>query len=265
MIVVGTEFGAVVVNYRTPADLNSFMDSWHHANFGMDSELVVMDVDPTEESEYEAREFLSKYDFPFIYYKLDTNVGYSGACNFGSTLIDPNIYGFFNADTKLYRGTVDTCFNALCRNEDWGILGPLQVDSQGRATHAGIFGTNRKPQHRGWKSGNLEGFRDVREAVTVSGSAYFVKRATWFDVWELTKELYPDSEGAFLPTPHYYEETWVSYAARHKDWKVMYFGEAVMEHEWHQASKVGEVEKLYMPTSRQMFRDACDHFGIERD
>jgi GT2 family glycosyltransferase len=73
-------------------------------------------------------------------------------------------------------------------------------------------------------------------------------------------------KGRFLPTPHYYEETWVSYAARHKGWKVMYFGEAVMEHEWHQASKVGgEAERTHMPVSRQMFRDACDHFGIERD
>lgn len=262
---MASKLGLCVVNYRTPDDLRKFMDSFAAQASYATSELVVIDVDPTEELEYYAREFLTQYDFPYIYYPTDTNVGYSGACNFASTLMDSDVYAFFNADTKLYPGTLDTCFEGLQSNEDWGVLGPLQVNSVGKATHAGIFGTNSKPRHRGWMSKNTESYRDVKEAVTVSGSAYFIKKPCWDDVHLMTAQLYPGVDGAFLPTPHYYEETWVSYAARHVGWKVIYYGKAIMEHEWHQASAVGTVEKLHLDTSRKMFREACDYFNIERD
>lgn len=257
----------VVVNYRTPHDLKNFIDSYVFQQSTVDSELIVVDVDPTEESYEQSREVLTKYNFPFQYWPIMHNCGYSGACNFASTLTDKEVVAFFNADTKLFDDTLDLCYCALVNHDDWAVVAPLQVDSGGRVTHAGIFGTNDKPKHRGWRSKHPDEYRDVLEAVTVSGSAYFVDKRIWdkLAVDNEWQSLYPGIEGCFLPTPHYYEETWYSYFARHRGYKVIYFGEAMMIHEWHKASPVGSVERSVMKTSQQMFRDACDKLGIDRD
>jgi hypothetical protein len=114
-------------------------------------------------------------------------------------------------------------------------------------------------------------YRDQINCVTVSGSAYFVRRDVWDDMTnnKQYRELYPDAIGAFLPTPHYYEETWCSYFARHLGYNVVYDGSISIGHSWHASSpKPGEgisnADK-YFPISREIFRKACDHIGIERD
>lgn len=257
-----------VVNYRTPHDLQTFMDSYAFQDSEVDSDLIVIDVDPTEESYEQSRDVLTRYDFEFQYWPVMHNCGYSGACNFASSVSDKETMAFLNADTKLFNDTLDACHHGLKTNPDWAALGPLQTDSSGRVTHAGIFGTNEKPKHRGWRSKHPDQYRDIRDdAVSVSGSAYFINKGIW-DKLLVNKEwqhLYPGIEGCFLPTPHYYEETWYSYYARHNGYKVAYYGEAMMTHEWHKASAVGSVEREVMQTSRKMFRDACDSMGITHD
>lgn len=268
MMVYENGISVAVVNYRTPHDLKNFVDSYVFQESEVDSDLIVIDVDPTEESYDESKEILSKYDFQFQYWPIMHNCGYSGACNFASSMSNREVMGFFNADTKLFDDTLDLCHSALKNNSGWAALGPLQTDSSGRVTHAGIFGTNSKPSLRGWRSKHPDQFRDVRDdAVSVSGSAYFVNKSIW-DSLLVNKEwqhLYPGIEGVFLPTPHYYEETWYSYFARHNGYKVAYYGEAMMIHEWHKASPVGSVERSVMSESRSMFRAACDAIGIDHD
>ena len=162
------------------------------------------------------------------------------------------------------------------------VYGPKQRDEKGNITHAGIFGTNTKPQHRGWKAKDPgdELFRDTLGAVTVSGSAYFVKKAVWENLTydpqyiELLGYLVGSgkvpswsilSDGAFLPTPHYYEETWCSYFARHRGYSVIYDGHVSIGHSWHASSDVGGEQDSMFKVSQSIFRDACDLMGIERD
>lgn len=258
----------VVTNYRTPDDLKGFVDSYLFQESKVDSELIIVDVDPTEQGYEDVCNMLSKYDFEFQYWPVMHNCGYSGACNFASNTSNKEVIAFFNADTKLYSDTLDVCYEYLLAHQDVAICGPLQVNSRGLVKHAGIFGTNKHPKIRGWNSQNPERFRDVcDDAVSVSGSAYFIKRDVWDELANDPEylDLYPNVDGAFLPTPHYYEETWCSYFARHKGWKVAYVGSAMMVHEWHQSSPVGSVESSLMPKSRAMFRQACSHIGIECD
>lgn len=259
----------VVVNYRTPHLLKNFVDSYFFQSSSVETELVIVDVDPTEESYEECREFLTKYDEVFQYWPMmNDNCGYSGACNFASTATNREVIAFFNSDTKLFDDTLDKCYDYLMANDDVAICGPMQVDSNGLVRHAGVFGTNTRPQIRGWVSKNSSLYKDVRDdCVTVFGSAYFVKRSVWDEMTNhpIYRELYPNANGAFLPTQHYYEETWCSYFARHLGYKVAYVGDTCMIHEWHKSSPVGAIEGQVMRKSRQMFRDACDHFGIERD
>lgn len=263
----------VVVNYKTPDDLRNFIRSFAQVQFEVPSSLYVMNVEVDDENEDVVEEEIEDIGVPVFTAGYPANVGYAVACNGAAyaagELGARSTIAFFNADTLLTPGVLDHCHWLLSQNDDWGILGPKQVNEDGLVTHAGIFGTHSKPQLRGWKSSSPESFSDVRsDAISVSGSAYFVKRQCWdyLTECELFREMAPGAEGAFLPTQHYYEETYCSYHAHAHGWKVAYTGKVEMIHKWHQASPVGGVaEKVWMPESRRYFRRSCDHHNIPRD
>lgn len=264
----------VVVNYRTPDDLRGFVDSFVKVQFEVPATLFVVNVDPQKEDAEAADDSLDGVVVPVGYALCPTNIGYARACNSAAQAIESyhtprRTIAFFNADTRLEAGVLDHCHWTLHQEDDYGIIGPKQVNEEGLITHAGIFGSNKHPELRGWKHDDMGQYDESRDdAVSVSGSAYFVKRDCWDEMatCDTYKSIVPDAIGAFLPTQHYYEETWLSYHAREHGWKVVYDGEVSMIHRWHKASPVGGVaEKKYMPQSRVMFRDACDRHGIERD
>lgn len=255
----------VVVNYRTPDLLIKFVESYRFQSSKVDSELIIVDVDPTPDGEDQVKQYLSKLDFKFQYWFLDYNAGYSGACNFASASCTGDVIAFFNADTQLHDTTLDDVYCVLMANDAYGIAGPKQIDSRGRITHAGIFGTNTKPELVGFRSRDVGRFSEVRDdAVSVSGSAFFVKRHVWDRIASMLRMIYPNAQGAMLPTKHYYEETFVSYMARHLGYKVVYVGSTIMIHEWNQSGQNAPVNKL-AAESRKQFREALDHFGVEHD
>jgi GT2 family glycosyltransferase len=256
----------VVVNYRTPGDLADFLASVVDAAIGVDFGLTVANVDPADGDRRVVKDWTRKLDLGYVEFK--DNVGYATAINRGVARGEREVVVALNADVRIRTGVIDACHQALMGNDDWGVLGPRQVDSEGRFTHAGIFGTRSAPRHRGWKErddGRL--YRDVMDAVTVSGSAYFAKRAVWDELAACPtyKEVAPNAEGAFLPTQHYYEETWASYHAASHGYRVMYYGFETLVHEWHRASTIGGHADQQMTASRERFRRACDVHGIEHD
>lgn len=223
-----------------------------------DANLVVMDMDPITP--------YGRAGVPGTYVVIPENKGYAYACNFAAARTDGEIIALFNSDIILLEGTIEKCANALRENPKWGVVGPLQYDSQGMITHAGIFGTLEQPKHRQWRRRTAAHVRDVREAVTVAGSAYFVKRTVWDELTqcEIYRSLYPDAEGAFLPTWLYYEETWCSYHAQAHGHEVYYFGEAECIHEWHGTiGRHGGDQAI--GDAKAQFRAMCDTHGILHD
>lgn len=239
-----------------------FVESYYEYYDG--GKLWVLDVQPLASQ----RGICSYQDYPYITYQMvPSNIGYARCINLGASYGENPVIAAFNADCVLTPDLLQNCEDALLANSDWGALGPTQVDQKGRFTHAGIFGTNDQPRHRGWKEIDSGQYDDIQEGVTVSGSAYFIKRAVW-DVLTncpIYKKLHPGAVGAFLPTPHYYEETFCSYHCRAHGYKVMYYGKAKMIHKWHQASPVGGWAEQQMPISREIFREMCDAHDIEHD
>lgn len=200
---------------------------------------------------------------------MNTNVGYAAACNGLAGMGDSDIVGLLNSDVWMTTDDIRRIEEAFRANPEISILGPKQRSETGHITHAGIFGSNTRPKHRGWHEydpGDIK-YRDQLEAVTVSGSAYFVRRNVWDALTNDPeyRKLYPDATGAFLPTPHYYEETWCSYFARHRGYKVFYDGTISIGHSWHASSDVGGTMDRMFPVSQKMFRDACDAMNIPRD
>jgi GT2 family glycosyltransferase len=253
----------VVVNYHTPDDLHQFLESLKAYPPSDPWTVTIIDV----ETRFR-RELVRNWPGGVLRVLGEPeNIGYGRACNLGAVQGDDEIIALFNADVEITPGSLDLCASGLAEHDQWAILGPCQVDSHNRIRHAGIFGTPVAPKHRGWNEVNRGQFCDVREAVTVSGSAFFVKRKVWSELTDCSafQEVAPEAEGAFLPTPHYYEETWASYHARAHGHQVVYFGEATMIHKWHRASRVGGRVDQQMPVSRAMFRRACDAHGIGHD
>lgn len=260
---------AVVCNYKTPHDLRDFLESWC-SYAPAEALLTVVNVCPEQADLDVTNDFMS-YDAGKISGRVmdfTDNIGYAKACNAAVRNSHADVLAFFNADVVLTEGALQECHDALLANPEWGVLGPRQVDQAGRLTHAGIVGTGEAPKHRAWKAMDSEEYADIIDSVpTVSGSAYFIKRQTWTDLMScpIYQDIAPLAQGAFLPTEHYYEETWCSYHARAHGWKCVYFGPARIVHKWHRASVVGGFAEMAMPRSRALFRHACDQHGIPRD
>jgi GT2 family glycosyltransferase len=252
----------VVVNYKSPQDLDEFIESLERHPIRASASLTIVEVD----SEPYSHQF-SWQGKPGRTIGVAGNIGYARACNLGALYGTRDHIAFFNADVVITKNAIDWCHDALERNPDWAVLGPCQLDHQNRVRHAGIFGSLDAPVHRGWNETYRGQYADVKDAVTVSGSAYFIRRKAWDELTHcpLYRDVAPDADGAFLPTQHYYEETWCSYHAHAHQLKVVYYGYVTIVHKWHRASPVGGWAEQQMPVSRDYFRKACDHHGIDHD
>ena len=243
----------IVVNYKTYDDLDKFVQSWDEY---VDDQLIIVDVEAEQDIDYPGK----------CVWTTKNNIGYAASINRAMTFkYEQEYVGIFNADTRFVNSScVPPCLDLLESNEDVAAVGPMQYNSEGQLTHSGIVGTNTEPRFRGWLSQNKKEYSDIIDCVTVSGSALFTKRSVW-DI--LTScEYNPSTMGAFLPTQHFYEETWYCYHARKHGYRVLYNGEAEMIHEWHKASPVnGVYATSNMEKSKLEFMAACKAHGIECD
>lgn len=269
-----------VVNYNTHKELNRFLSSLMAVrlnapleglghNTELDSNVYIADNDSKDYSRSMLKSFgLTPEAFPNQVF-FNENIGYAKACNQLATLGRNSIIGFCNADVWMTRKDLQAIEQFFYHNEEAAIVGPKQRDEKNQIVHAGIVGTHSAPKHRGWKKldPNDEHFRDVIECVTVSGSAYFIRRSVWDELTNYPpyRELFPNVEGAFLPTPHYYEETFCSYLAGHLGHKVFYNGEVSIGHSWHASHSVGSPQDKMFSVSRSIFRQTCDDLGISHD
>lgn len=256
----------VVTNYRTPGDLARFLHSYVEVAGEVDAHLSIMNVHPNDADVEVARDFIrsSAACHDATHVLTPANIGYGRSCNLAATHGHGSVLAFFNADTELRPGVLEECASALLAVPAWGVLGPRQVNDRNQLTHAGLFASEGGQWERGWKEPDSGQYSDVVDtAYSVAGSAYFIKRTVWD---ELTAcpifQRNTPALGAFLPTQHYFEETWCSVHARAHGAKVVYYGLATMIHNWHRASRIGEAE-IHTPASKAMFDDACRFHNIQ--
>jgi glycosyltransferase involved in cell wall biosynthesis len=262
-----------VVNYNTKDLLIRLLDSLHEDvnPYNKVWSLYIADNGSKDGTVEWLKENDNRYLVDTVF--INQNIGYSAACNQLAGYSNSDIIALLNSDVWFSTEDMVNIDNIFKENPDIHILGPKQRDENSFITHAGIIGSNTQPRHRGWREYDPADvlYKDRVECVTVSGSAYFIRRDVWNALWnnESYRKIYPDATGAFLPTPHYYEETWCSYFARHLGYNVVYDGSVSIGHSWHASSpKPGqgysEADSKF-PISREIFRSACDQIGIERD
>lgn len=260
----------IVVNYRSPVDLTGFLGSVVSNAPDPPWSLHVVNVDPLDEDlqVYEMFDRQPSFRGRMEHVIISENVGYARAVNRAAKHCVRETIGIFNADTRLKENVANECHNALHSKVEYGVLGPRQVDDEGRVTAAGIFGTNDRPQDRAFHHPNSDEYGDIRDdAVTVSGSAYFVKATVWEELSNcpIYRKSSPTALGAFLPTPLYYEETFCSYHAREHGYKVVYYGPSTMVHRWRKAPRTRGSDALKIVMAKQVFQRACDEHGIRHD
>lgn len=250
----------VVVNYRTPHLLRDFCASYEqHAFPGCT--LTIVDVDPRTEATSYLHDTFHEAVLP-----LGENHGYAYACNRGAHRGRNDVILLANSDTLLSDG-LHECHAALMAHDDWGILGPRQVDASNRITAGGIFGTSEKPAPRGWLRPDTGQYADVRDdAVTIPGSLFFIKRSVWnlLTRCDLFQQVNPGALGAFLETKLYYEETFCAYHARAHGYRCVYYGPVQMVHLYHQSigsDPDGWGENQFQ-LSQKLFYDACQVHDI---
>lgn len=263
-------FNMVVVNYQTPGDLRRFCDSVLANPPEIDWHLIVVNVDPRLPDKKESvgiQKLFSSTGVDVTVLNIVGNVGYARACNKAATLRSWDYIGFFNADTELRPGVVDACVEHLSHDPTIGVVGPRQVDLNGRLTAGGIGGTMARPKHRGWQEQDAGQYRDVIDCPTVSGAAYFIKRSVWDELRDcpVYRQSDPESVGAFLTTAHYWNETYTSYHAQKHGYRCVYLGTVTMIHAWHKASPIGGWGDQHIPVDQAFFRQACDQHGMEHD
>lgn len=254
------------MNYRTPDDLVGFLSSVPDAMGGEQVNLTIVNVAETDLDRM-AADHAKTLGVPSTTIATQDNIGYARACNRAARGGRDSTIMFCNADIILSPGCLAELKDHL-EDEMAAVIGPKQVNERGQIVHAGMFGSNTNTRPRGWHEQDHGQYADIEEAITIAGSAYMVRRSAWRALVECStfKEIAPDAEGAFLPTPHYFEETWVSYHARHHGYTVLYDGSVKITHKWHRASPVGGATETSMyPVSQAMFRAACDAHGIAHD
>jgi glycosyltransferase involved in cell wall biosynthesis len=254
----------VCVNYHTYPLLQRFLDSVKEYPPSVSYEVLVIDVESLSEIEN-----IDLHGARLI--RKKENVGYARACNEGIVETTGKVVALLNADTEFVNTTcVDRLFNFLMEDEKRGIAGPLQYSHDGLITHGGIMGTHAKPQHRGWRSRNIKAFRDDQRAVTVSGSAFFIKRSLCEYLTEcpIFLEQFPLALSCFPTLPHMFEETLVAYHAHGHGYEVWYLGAEGCEmiHRWHQSSPVGgKYATDGFRIGQQAFREFCASHGLDHD
>lgn len=204
----------------------------------------------------------SEFFVEFVLQENSDNEGYAKAVNAGSRLGDAKYIAVLNNDIKFLCCSLSGVVKVFESDDEIGIVGPKQIDSSGKLTHGGIIEMgNGWDKHRYWMVQDDGRADDEFDAPMVSGSAMFTRRDVWDDMaaCPMFTLAAPFATGAFLPTPHFFEETYYCYHVRLHGYKCRYAGKVAMIHEWHKSTTVGSRD---MEKPRQMFISALQTHGF---
>lgn len=255
-----------VVSYNTVDKLKRFLETINESDPSL-WKLYVADNGSTDGSQQFIQDNLETYNITQGFY--NENIGFAAACNNLASIGNSEIVGLFNADVWMVPDHIKYILDCFADNPNMDIMGPKQRNERHQIVHAGIFGSMTAPAHRGWKEFDPDDqkYRDRQQCLTVSGSAYLIRRSTWnsLTACPIYQEGF-EANGAFLPTNHYFEETFCSYHAHSHGYEVWYDGIIPsMGHSWHASSEIGGSADLQFASSQQMFRSACDQHDIPHD
>ncbi len=261
----------LIVNYNTKNLLRRVLDTLHLDFEDGVWEIYLQDNGSTDGSVEWIEKHLVDYNVTSV--TLAENVGYAAAINSMAKQSSNEILAAINADTWFTTKHVKQMLQTFEDYPEQAICGPKQMDEQDRIRHGGIVwngpGTG-PPKHRGWAEVDKQDklYKDRIKCWTVSGSLYYVRREVWETMTQNQnyQTAVHGAEGAFLPTPHFFEETFCSVHAQHLGYEVWYDGTIeTAGHSWHASEAVGEPSRKFWDISRNMYIRTCEMIGIENE
>lgn len=261
----------LLVNHNTQGKLERLLDTLHKDDDGESWKLYLADNGSTDGSKYWLLNNASRYRIERVH--MNVNIGYAAAVNGLAKRSNSRYLAAINADTWFHTEDVAAIIERFKTDDNIAVVGPKQRDEDYNIRHAGIVGSNVNPKHRGWAALDHydQAFRDVIDCVTVSGSAYFMRRDIWDEMTRCPlyrsalRKVGKGADGAFLPTQHYYEETWYSYHVREHGHRVVYDGNISIGHTWRASTGASPKLREYFKESKKLFVIACQTHGIEHD
>jgi hypothetical protein len=253
----------IVVGYHQPQDAAEFWRALMQCRDETPWNAIYISVEATNQDILVGGEIWGEN-----HYAIDYNCGHATACNLGAlACTEYDTLFFCNADSRLYNGNLDRLYETLWSDPSYGVVGPRQVDEQGRITAAGIFGTQAQPLHRAWQQVTNE-YQDLRiDAVTTSGAMYMIKRSVWDEMAacpnyrEVEEHISGDEPlGAMPKVFHYFGETHLSYHMASHGYLNIFEGRTTSRHDWHKASPIeGGYGEIHLHEDREHFRRLCDN------
>ena len=260
-----------ITHHKTEGLIEKLLDELHQDIFTLDKtcKLYLYDSDSGDKFKQWIKRNITKYIIEKIYFKK--NNGYAYACNYMASKGNSEIIGFLHGDVIISSKDLERINNIFSENPGIHILGPKVITDDNKIDSAGVFGSNFNPKFRGLneldKNKNL--YTDRSKCINVSGCAYFIRRNVWNVLTNHPKykRIYPNAFGAFLETPHFFEEVWCSYFARFLGYNVIYDGSITVKHTVRASSAVppdhkNSVENNAYDISKKIFLYTCDKVNI---
>lgn len=263
----------LVVNYNTRELIQRLVhclnEDWEPGVWS----LHIMDNGSTDGSREVLERMFSIPELHIDSLEFGENVGYAKSINKLSHADDQEFLCAVNADTWFSTQHVKSVIESFQTKPNAAVIGVKQMDEQARIRHGGIFWDGVKnPVHRGWSERDPfdAKYKDCLKCWTVSGSIYYMRRSVWDQLASdpLYKKFVPDAEGAFLPTPLYFEETFFSVHAQKHGYEVWYDGTVpTAGHTWNASTGESHNERSVelFREARQMYVATCNLLGIEHE
>lgn len=260
----------LIVNYNTRHLLQRLLDTLHSDYEEGAWKIYLADNNSTDDSQQWILDRIDRYQVEEVFF--NENIGYSAAINQMAAVSNSEFLCAVNADTWFTTKHVKQVQRSFMELPNAGVIGVKQLDENGAVRHGGIFwdgATN--PAHRGWSFVDKSDayFKDRVPCWTVSGSIYYMRRSAWDEVGNCKpfKDLFPDLQGSWLPTPMYFEETFFSQMMHHMGREVWYDGTVdTAGHTWNAStgSHDNRLHQLFQE-SRELYIKTCDNLGIHHE
>lgn len=234
--------GVVILNYKLKDEVNRALKSVFESDY-KDYEVILVDNDSNDEVE----ELIKKY--PKVHFiQTGQNLGFSGGNNIGIDLalnLECDYILLLNPDAWITKATLKEMVEGIEKTKA-GILGPKIYFPDGKTIlyAGGVFDLkNVLGSHRGVNQVDDGSFDQVSETDYVTGGAMLVLR----DVFEKVGRL---DENYFL----YYEDADFCFRAKQKDFKIVYYPQAIAYHESGKATGIGSpLQDYYITRNRMVF------------
>ena len=122
------KLSVIIVNYNAKKELENCLLSLQKAVSGIQNEIIVIDNNSTDNS----LEYLEPLFSEVKFIRNPDNVGFSKACNQGTSLSSGEIILFLNPDTIIPENCIDQCISYIKLYNNTGAVGVRMIDQNGK-------------------------------------------------------------------------------------------------------------------------------------